>query len=146
MTLNLGRGRCESLRESSGARLMEARRVDGVIMRASTRPTSVARRIGIFYNDDTQWHHSMPPLNMPPTYKDYERGRVLVAFNSTWESQSTVPSVAEPEPTLLVEPAWCGLSVIFLEFLNFNFVKMASTRRHVFMKPSTRLSERLHVV
>ena len=31
------------------------------------------------------------------------------------------------------------LSVIFLEFLNFNFVKMASTRRHAFMKPSTRL-------
>ena len=50
----------------------------------------------------------MPPLNMPPTYKDYERGRVLVAFNSTWESQATVPSVAEPEPTLLVEPAWRG--------------------------------------
>ena len=49
----------------------------------------------------------MPPLNLPPTYKDYERGRVLVAFNSTWESQATVPSVAEPEPTLLVEPAWC---------------------------------------
>ena len=48
----------------------------------------------------------MPPLNLPPTYKDYERGRVLVAFNSTWESQSTVPSVAEPEPSLLVEPAW----------------------------------------
>ena len=48
----------------------------------------------------------MPPLNLPPTYKDYERGRVLVAFNSTWESQQTVPSVAEPEPSLLVEPAW----------------------------------------
>ena len=48
----------------------------------------------------------MPPLNMPPTYKDYERGRVLVAFNSTWESANTVPSFAEPEPSLLVEPAW----------------------------------------
>ena len=51
----------------------------------------------------------MPPLNMPPTYKDYERGRVLVAFNSTWESQQTVPSVAEPEPSLLVEPARRGV-------------------------------------
>ena len=71
------------------------------------RDTDLFHMIGIFYNDDTQWHHSMPPLNMPPTYKDYERGRVLVAFNSTWESQATVPSVAEPEPTLLVEPAWC---------------------------------------
>ena len=56
--------------------------------------------------DAPRRHHSMPPLNMPPTYKDYERGRVLVAFNSTWESQQTVPSVAEPEPSLLVEPAW----------------------------------------
>jgi len=27
-----------------------------VIMRESTRLTSVTRRIGIFYNDDTQWH------------------------------------------------------------------------------------------
>jgi len=35
---------------------METSRVDGVIMRESTRLTSVARRIGIFYNDDTQWH------------------------------------------------------------------------------------------
>jgi hypothetical protein len=53
----------------------------------------------------------MPPLNMPPTYKDYERGRVLVAFNSTWESQQTVPSVAEPEPSLLVEPAPRGVRI-----------------------------------
>ena len=53
----------------------------------------------------------MPPLNLPPTYKDYERGRVLVAFNSTWESQQTVPSVAEPEPSLLVEPAPRGVRI-----------------------------------
>ena len=63
----------ESLRESSGARrgpnrrprLTKTSRVDGVktardavvvIMRESTRLTSVTRRIGIFYNDDTQWH------------------------------------------------------------------------------------------
>jgi hypothetical protein len=70
------------------------------------RDTDLFHMIGIFYNDDTAWHHSMPPLNMPPTYKDYERGRVLVAFNSTWESANTVPSFAEPEPSLLVEPAW----------------------------------------
>ena len=54
--------------------------------------------IGIY--NDAAWHHGMPPLNTP-TYKDYERGRVLVAFNSTWGQRSS--SFANPG-FLLVEP------------------------------------------
>jgi hypothetical protein len=85
---------------------MKMRRKMSPFVSFEERDTDLLYLMGIVYNDDAAWHDSMPPLNMPPTYKDYERGRVLVAFNSTWESERTVPSVAELEPSLLVDPAW----------------------------------------
>ncbi|KAJ8611307.1 hypothetical protein CTAYLR_006612 [Chrysophaeum taylorii] len=47
--------------------------------------------IGVVYNDNDR--EAARPLNLPPRYKDYERGRVLVSFNTTKESEIDVPTV-----------------------------------------------------
>lgn len=47
--------------------------------------------IGVVYNDNER--EAARPLNLPPRFTDYERGRVLVSFNSTEESEIDVPTV-----------------------------------------------------
>mmetsp|Transcript_32385 Transcript_32385/g.111523 ORF Transcript_32385/g.111523 Transcript_32385/m.111523 type:complete len:1484 (+) Transcript_32385:3-4454(+) len=47
------------------------------------------------------------PLNLPPRYADYERGRVLVSFNSTLESQPDVPDTYDdPAPKRELEASY----------------------------------------
>ena len=70
------------------------------------RDTDLFYIIGAIYNNNPLKHDAMPPLNLPPRFKQYERGRVLVSFNTTYESKSAVPTVAEPEPDLLVDATW----------------------------------------
>lgn len=47
--------------------------------------------IGVVYNDNER--EAARPLNLPPRYKDYERGRVLLSFNTTKESETDVPTI-----------------------------------------------------
>ena len=55
------------------------------------RDTEKFYLIGIVYNDNDR--EVARPLNLPPRYGDYERGRVLVNFNSTKEAEETTPTV-----------------------------------------------------
>jgi hypothetical protein len=49
---------------------------------------------GVVYEPDAATDIT-PPLNLPPRYKDYERGRVLVGFNTSHESLD-VPVIRDP--------------------------------------------------
>ncbi|KAH8066380.1 hypothetical protein JL722_818 [Aureococcus anophagefferens] len=62
--------------------------------------------IGVVYNDNPDKRDAARPLNMPPRYKEYERGRVLVSFNTTYEAKAAVPTVVQNDRDLIVDSTW----------------------------------------
>jgi len=53
------------------------------------------------------------PLNMPPRFQDYERGRILVSMNTTEDSRDRTPTVLDEFESVQITSTWWETSNVF---------------------------------
>ena len=61
----------------------------------------------VYYKDYAE--DVAPPLNLPPRFMQYERGRVLLRFNTTHKARGFVPTVREPYLDLVKDNTWWSI-------------------------------------